>query len=434
MDICADSTTIGFDQSPIDEPNGTRFLSSFGLTLPALLPEELADTFLDVVVLANGHTNRRDFIASLSCVSHDLSRKSVIEVIAELCMMSVGELARLHTLTPFTRAFVLHKEAQYRHGADVSGHRRHSAMRLPRRSLCFCEKCVHEDRGFHGRSYWRRSHQVPGIEWCEKHGVPLLSCDRESLQLEPHCYLDRASRVTSTTLPETGVIPRYFGLIGFLSTMSEPISVHVLQRVVRSALKKAGLRNSEKGKRPLLSDFASEACPLDWLHRLLPTIKDKRPKQHFRSIDNAGRGASPSQSGGILALALLFEDIDECASKLLAFHADKQTRTLTPKAHEGLPPGFWRSDGPLKLYLRHKGDERLIAQELGLNLAYVHRSLRAAGLPPGVIIRRPPIKQALREFLNGNSIEIVTKRNGLQSKTIEGLLHYNMHAIKPLLY
>jgi len=165
----------------------------------------------------------------------------------------------------------------------------------------------------------------------------------------------------------------------------------------------------------------------------LPTIKGKKPIQFFPSIDNAGHGASPSQSGGILSLALLFEDIDECANKLLAFHADEKSKTATPKGLDALPPGFWHSDDPLKLYLRHKGDERLIAQELGLNLSHVQRSLRTAGLPAGAIIQRPQVKQALREFWGGDSIEVVTKRNGLQSKTIEDLLRYNLHGIKALL-
>jgi hypothetical protein len=57
------------------------------------------------------------------------------------------------------------------------------------------------------------------------------------------------------------------------------------------------------------------------LHRLFQEIKNKKPREFFRSIDNAGHGAGPSQAGAILALALLYVDTDECANKLLSVHA-----------------------------------------------------------------------------------------------------------------
>ena len=212
--------------------------------------------------------------------------------------------------------------------------------------------------------------------------------------------------------------------------MQEPISVPILQRVVRSALKNSGLRNSVRGHRPLLSDLALDVCPKDWLFRLFPKIERKVPKGYFSAIDNSGRGAGPSQGGAILALALLYEDPDECANKLLSLHATtKSDSDSAAKPH--LPAGYWNSDQPVKLYLKHQANEAKIAEELGLNLGHVQRSLRAVGLPPGSLILRPAIKRALKEFLRGNNMETVIARNGLTSETFKRLFRYNIYVIKP---
>lgn len=36
-----------------------------------------------------------------------------------------------------------------------------------------CDECRHQDFAHHGRPYWHRSHQLPGVRVCHKHGRPL---------------------------------------------------------------------------------------------------------------------------------------------------------------------------------------------------------------------------------------------------------------------
>jgi len=50
---------------------------------------------------------------------------------------------------------------------------RRDSFKLPR-VLRFCEDCCEEDISFHGRAYYRRSHQMPGVNWCRKHGFRKL--------------------------------------------------------------------------------------------------------------------------------------------------------------------------------------------------------------------------------------------------------------------
>jgi hypothetical protein len=204
-----------------------------------------------------------------------------------------------------------------------------------------------------------------------------------------------------------------------------------LQRVVRTALKQTGLRSTEKGKRPLLSDSAVDNCPTDWLTRLVPTIEDKKLRKFFCSIDGAARGAGPSQEGGILALALLYDDADRCANDLLSAVESSKIQSIDTRKPR-LQDGYWSSGEAMAIYIRHHGNERAIALELGLNRSHVGRTLRAAGFPPGNIIRQPSIRKALSEFLGGDSVETVTSRNSLKIAVFHNLFRYNIFAIRQL--
>lgn len=40
--------------------------------------------------------------------------------------------------------------------------------------LCCCPKCAEEDITKYGETYWHRTHQLPDIYFCDRHGLPLL--------------------------------------------------------------------------------------------------------------------------------------------------------------------------------------------------------------------------------------------------------------------
>ena len=86
----------------------------------------------------------------------------------------------------------------------------------------------------------------------------------------------------------------------------------------------------------------------------------------------------------------------------------------------------------MALYIRHHGNERAIALELGLNRSHVGRMLRATGFPPGNIIRQPAIRKALAEFLGGDAVETVISRNSLKIAVFHNLFRYNIFGIRQL--
>lgn len=63
--------------------------------------------------------------------------------------------------------------------------------------LAYCPRCARHDLELTGFSYWRRTHQLPGVFICEQHGDPLLRASR----------LEGFKRLRSSSLPADNRIP-----------------------------------------------------------------------------------------------------------------------------------------------------------------------------------------------------------------------------------
>lgn len=365
MPIC--TNLLSSQELESAEPDPTRdHVVSFDIppwiSRPILLRDELAETYGDIVAIANGYASWTQLSSALARFDTRIRNRPTAQVLAELGALPVNDLVQLHTVTPHTRAFVLTKDRQFPHGSDVAGHLRHGAMRRPRQLLYFCEACAIEDTKYWGRSYWRRSHQIPGVDWCEKHEIPIRHCERASVQLEPYKYRNVALPCTSSPYPTNSVVRTYLDIGAFVLTQREPILMPVLQKVARAASKQTGLRCSQKGMRPLLSDFAVRKCPADWLSQLIPKIEDKELRKFFSSIDGAACGGSPSQVGCILALALLYDDADRCANDLLS--AAESAKNQNIEMRQPRPQtGYWSSVEVMEQSTRHYG------VNTGVNLA-----------------------------------------------------------------
>lgn len=53
----------------------------------------------------------------------------------------------------------------------------------------WCPECNEEDLGRHGRVYWRRTHQLPGVFICTRHGRPLLEANIRYWVRQQHLFL-----------------------------------------------------------------------------------------------------------------------------------------------------------------------------------------------------------------------------------------------------
>lgn len=141
------------------------------------LPDELAHGYRGRVLMFNGLRHSREHLTLLADWVQrqvaDSGELSPVEVLAWLAGQSSEHFVQAHTTMPFMRSVAM-TQCKLPHGSPLQ------RLIMVRRALCdtrgyacLCSQCVEEDVQFHGHSYWRRSHQMPGVYWCSKHGQPL---------------------------------------------------------------------------------------------------------------------------------------------------------------------------------------------------------------------------------------------------------------------
>jgi len=96
---------------------------------------------------------------------------------------SIDSLIHLHTTYPYYHPFLpeetSHKIKQYMI-SDNRGNRIHTSLGINATSvpisryLKYCCKCSEEDVRLHGTTYWRRIHQLPGVNVCYVHSIVLV--------------------------------------------------------------------------------------------------------------------------------------------------------------------------------------------------------------------------------------------------------------------
>lgn len=176
----------------------------------------------------------------------------------------------------------------------------------------FCPSCVQEDMDFHGVSYWRRGHQLPGVDHCTKHARSLIAAKR-------WCMNSRAplNAVTvNESIPEwerdhyfsNPYVQRYSVLSDLAMHTRVPFSPSVITRTLVS--KANSLLGVERG---VLTKFALEKLPPSWLMRHFPLIFTKPEDARFAAVDEVLRSSRNAYATKLylLAMALLWDDPDD---------------------------------------------------------------------------------------------------------------------------
>ncbi len=107
--------------------------------------------------------------------------------VAEAFGLPVREFLERHTVFPYAAAF-LHPAERERLLQSLCEGRENGPARSTAlaanatrgtKFLRLCHECVNADMRIYGESYWRRSHQLPGVAMCLNHGVILHESDVE---------------------------------------------------------------------------------------------------------------------------------------------------------------------------------------------------------------------------------------------------------------
>jgi hypothetical protein len=207
-----------------------------------------------------------------------------IDAIAQRIGQRVGlaaeDLIHRHTMFPIA-AFLMSAEQAQRVKMAMRGDRA-VAMNLLKwhrnragsgvRRLNFCTKCRERDVRRFGYTWWRRSHQVPGVVCCHQHTTPL-----EISQFIPGQFwkldypvADKAASVGHMPTPDGIDIMYARDVHWILSTASQPIDPDRLKQLYNVQLNKLGLLRGIQLKRSeFLCRFFAQRSKSKWTERYL---------------------------------------------------------------------------------------------------------------------------------------------------------------------
>lgn len=283
---------------------------------PRLLPDEWSFGYWGRVLLLNGlsgdssaHSKQRfmsEFAASQGIKFKGDDR--ALGVIGAAAGISLEQLVLRHTLVPFLGAV-----SGVRNGGWFDDRHQVNKLRLETvrdrfRLGALCTQCADEDIAFWGFSYWRRSHQIADVGWCQKHMCLLRhSADRMIAQPLPH--LAPLQPMTSVheerirSAIENPVAGRYAEVCAEFLQRAKPISRLKMHQALAKQARLVGHGRRGDEIASSIYDLAARQLPGRWLDSLVGDGTSlKSVFARFYS------GTRPSDYA--LAIALLYPSAD----------------------------------------------------------------------------------------------------------------------------
>lgn len=353
------------------------------LIRPKPFPEELDRGYLGHVMRKNGAETEKyaeNLMAIWAGVAGKTRREvSCLELLSKVAGMDLPTFVRQHSMLPLRRAITAN-QPDLAHGCEQSRSMLwRTGMRLARAGVYFCAECVHEDQGFHGESYWRREHQIPGVLWCSKHLTPLkYTVEESALLLPPSVQLQNCQSVDQDWFAESHenkAIQRYVEICSYLLGTSSPYIASRVSEILKARAVELGYQTqNRKVKFPLLSDAIIDTFGRKWISIVLPLLANKPKGVLFSPIDEVlYKTISTNVSAYVLAFAVMYESVDEALNAL-------QSDFISKKKSRHTSEQFTREE-LIDVYIQGRGNYAEIASLKSLSRGMVIRRFNAAGLP-----------------------------------------------------
>lgn len=277
---------------------------------PATQPDELAAGYRARIRITSGFEP-----SQFKRVAREVG-DSWISVLSLLAGKDVGRFAQMHTLLPYRNAFD-YVAAGRAHGTwEPESVQLRMALALIQPGPRVCGACIDEDRGFWGFPYFRRTHQLPGVNWCIKHNEPLSTLPHEALDdLPVQGIISTAFRREVDEQLACAAVRRFADISAALLVNELVASETELVRALHEAAGQCDVDLSF----PAFGQFLVKSFPLHWLDQVLAVRYSSKGEQRLDrlSLECGGPKSKPTVIY-VLALAALFTSSDQALSSAIS--------------------------------------------------------------------------------------------------------------------
>lgn len=394
------------------------------MLIPELMVDEVAKGYLGRFKACNGYVTMPKAIDALRNrygVDGENGVLSLPYALANATGLNSEDFCRYHLMLPFYRA-VTNFMPEVTNGAPGAVQTMPHGMSTPDNSARWCLACVLEDLDFWGYTYYRRSHQLPGVTCCTKHREMLMGAPtREAFDVQPETLAATViHQEIEPSVLDHPVVSRYITIAEFWLTASQPIPLPNMLLVLVEQARAVGVRRSRMGNRTLLSDLALDTCPRPWLELLVPNMKSKERNIFLSPLDHVFNTQSSALKSDYyaLALALLFDSAEEALNKV---RIGVQTVVPERKAPKRMGEGFWSGPGFVEHYVECGGSPIKIAKSLQMDDGYIRTMMQKNGFPALSQVSQPEL-QALIDFQQGVKLADACHRHGVDIQSLEDLI------------
>lgn len=399
---------------------------SHSLAAPLCQPEELANSAIGRAAVLSGVTATqlvRELTRNHSTIA---GTPRAFYAMASHFGLSNYRLLRRHTLIPFFgRAKCAFTVDEQRHTYKWAS----QLLTTGSISYGICPDCVDEDIQWHGFSYWRRSHALPGMAMCLKHRCRLKRSLISPLDGSPEQALENAS--TEIDIDDTygsELTTRYMNVSNELLTANAwPCGDVILNRLTRKA-EQLGIcagcvSEVRRPDAPKLSDYAMAIGEEKAALTLLSSISNVKADDPRHALDGTLILNNPSMQRLCLIACLLTDDTDG-ALALLATQSSRDEFARTSHLGKSEENDLFRK------YCEARGDHEITAELTHWNTWSVSDTLDRMGLPDMANYNNYAALKVLMELTKGGYMKDACQKHSAKSEIVGPLLRQT----NPLLF
>lgn len=343
------------------------------------MPDEFMPGHLARFAYINGFSSSSTFITELTSHSREACKNGdPLEIYQRFCsllMIDSNNYLGKHTMLPIERMAALEETMIDSYEKPRITHHQSILMKLNERAF-FCVTCAEEDVIQHGFSYWRRTHQIHGINWCIHHGTdfPLSHVSGfDGYEKQPHSILNAETTILDGNNRSEFII-RYAEISAHILTASIRYPRKHLASVINTRIISSGFVISQHSEKFRISDICRDLLPADWLSTYFKSIHIGQHLKYCPAIDAVSFSMQGiSGYSYILALSVIFND------KLSTVKAleTKFESALQITRQEKID----KSDHIIQLYFEFGGNHSFILKSTSYSSPVVYKTLKCAGLP-----------------------------------------------------